>query len=66
MLYFTQSLKFLSWLTPCSSGLLATSQQYFSLRTNQQLPTINQQAVFFSQNKSAPATNHCTSRPNML
>jgi hypothetical protein len=36
--------------TPCSFGLSATSQQYFSLRTNQL-------SVLFSQNKSAPATS---------
>jgi hypothetical protein len=39
---------------PCSFGLSATSQQYFSLRTNQS-PTISQQ--YFSQNKSALATS---------
>jgi hypothetical protein len=37
--------------TPCSLGLSATSQQYFSLRTNQP-------AVLFSQNKPAPAISH--------
>jgi hypothetical protein len=36
---------------PCSLGLSATGQQYFSLRTNQP-------AVLFSQNKSAPAISH--------
>jgi hypothetical protein len=36
---------------PYSLGLSATSQQYFSLRTNQP-------AVLFSQNKSAPATSN--------
>jgi hypothetical protein len=43
----------------CSLGLSATSQQYFSLRTNQPPATSrNQPAVLFSQNKSAPATSH--------
>jgi hypothetical protein len=48
-----------SELTACSLGLSATSQQYFSLRTNQP-PAIsrNQPAVLFSQNKSAPAISH--------
>jgi hypothetical protein len=43
----------------CSLGLSATSQQYFSLRTNQP-PAIsrNQPAVLFSQNKPAPAISH--------
>jgi hypothetical protein len=36
---------------PCSLGLSATSQQYFSLRTNQP-------SVIFSQNKPAPAISH--------
>jgi hypothetical protein len=39
----------------CSLGLSATSQQYFSLRTNQP-PVTSQQ--YFSQNKSAPAISH--------
>jgi hypothetical protein len=45
--------------TPCSLGLSATSQQYFSVRMNQP-PAIsrNQPAVLFSQNKSAPAISH--------
>jgi hypothetical protein len=47
----------------CSLGLSATSQQYFSLRTNQPPATSrNQPAVMFSQNKPAPAT----SQPNRL
>jgi hypothetical protein len=37
--------------SPCSLGLSATSQQYFSLTTNQP-------AVLFSQNKLAPAISH--------
>jgi hypothetical protein len=40
---------------PCSLGLSATSQQYFSLRTNQP-PATSQQN--FSQNKPAPAISH--------
>jgi hypothetical protein len=44
-----------SWqISPCSFGLSATSQQYFSLRKNQP-------AVLSSHNKSAPAISH---RPN--
>jgi hypothetical protein len=50
---------FLTNHTPCSLGLSATSQQYFSLRTNQPLATSqNQPAVLFSQNKPAPAISH--------
>jgi hypothetical protein len=46
-------------LTPCSLGLSATSQQYFSLRTNQPPATShNQPAVLFSQNKPASAISH--------
>jgi hypothetical protein len=46
-------------LVPCSLGLSATSQQYFSLRTNQPPATSrNQPAVLFSQNKPAPAISH--------
>jgi hypothetical protein len=41
--------------TTYSFGLSATSQQYFSFRTNQP-PTISQQ--YFSHNKSAPAISH--------
>jgi hypothetical protein len=45
--------------TPCLLGLSATSQQYFSLRTNQPPATSrNQPAVLFSQNKPAPAISH--------
>jgi hypothetical protein len=45
--------------TACSFGLSATSQQYFSLRTNQPPATSrNQPAVPFSQNKPAPAISH--------
>jgi hypothetical protein len=43
----------------CSFGLSATSQQYFSLRTNQPPATSrNKPAVLFSQNKPAPAISH--------
>jgi hypothetical protein len=46
-------------LSPCSLGLSATSQQYFSLRANQpQATSRNQPAVLFSQNKPAPAISH--------
>ena len=39
----------------------STSQQYFSLTPNQHQQTIiNQSAVFFSHNKSAPATSDST------
>jgi hypothetical protein len=43
-----------------SLGLSATSQQYFSLRTDQPPATSrnNQSAVLFSQNKPAPAISH--------
>jgi hypothetical protein len=40
-------------------GLSATSQQYFSLRTNQS-PATSQPAVLFSQKRPAPAI----SQPN--
>jgi hypothetical protein len=43
--------------SPYSLGSSATSQQYFSLRTNQP-PATNQPAALFSQKKSAPATNN--------
>jgi hypothetical protein len=49
-------LVFCPHLAACSLGLSATSQQYFSLRTNQ--PPANQPAVLFSQNKPAPAISH--------
>jgi hypothetical protein len=43
----------------CSLGLSATSQQYFSLRTNQPPATShNQPTVLFSQNKPASAISH--------
>jgi hypothetical protein len=46
-------------LSACSLGLSATSQQYFSLRTNQPPATSrNQPAVLFSQNKPAQAISH--------
>jgi hypothetical protein len=43
--------------SPCSFGLSATSQQYFSLRTNQP------PAVLFSQNKSASAISQTNNLP---
>jgi hypothetical protein len=43
--------------SPCSLGLSATRQQYFSLRTNSPT-TSNQPAVLFFQNKPAPAISH--------
>jgi hypothetical protein len=42
--------------TPCSFGLSATRQQYFSLRTNQ--PTATSQQYFYLRKKSAPAISH--------
>jgi hypothetical protein len=46
-------------LPACSLGLSATSQQYFSLTTNQPPATSrNQPAVLFSHNKPAPAISH--------
>jgi hypothetical protein len=49
----------ISLANPCSLGLSATSQQYFSLRTNQPPATShNQPAVLFSQNKPAPGISH--------
>jgi hypothetical protein len=64
--YFSGKASFLTsvcftrpWYPPCSLGLSATSQQYFSLRTNQPPATSqNQPAVLFSQNKPAPAISH--------
>jgi hypothetical protein len=53
------SFRFPGLFTACSLGLSATSQQYFSLRTNQPPATSrNQPAVLFSQNKPAPAISH--------
>jgi hypothetical protein len=43
-------------MQPCSLGLSATSQQYFSITTNQ--PPATSQQYLFSQNKSAPAISH--------
>jgi hypothetical protein len=51
----------------CSLGLSATSQQYFSLRTNQPPATSrNQPAVLFSQNKPAPAISDQPTEQAML
>jgi hypothetical protein len=41
---------------PCSLGLSATNQQYFSLTTNQ--PQQPASSTFFSKNKPAPAISH--------
>jgi len=42
----------------------ATSQQYFSLTPNQHQPPVSQSVVFFSHNKSTPATSH--GQPNRM
>jgi hypothetical protein len=49
-------------VTPCSFGLSATSQQYFSLRINQPPPT-SQQYFSLKTNQHQPSS---TSRTNML
>jgi hypothetical protein len=54
----TTSLEF----TPCSLGLSATSQQYFSLTTNQPLET-SQQYSSLRTNQHQPSA---TSQPNRL
>jgi hypothetical protein len=44
---------------PCSAGWLPASQQCFSLTLIQHQPAVTSQpAVFFSHNKSAPATSY--------
>jgi hypothetical protein len=48
--------------SPCSLGLSATSQQYFSLRTYQP-PTTSQQYSTLTTNQHQPSA---TSQPNML
>jgi hypothetical protein len=48
--------------TPCSLGLSATSQQYFSLRTNQP-PATSQQYSSLRTNQHQPSA---TSQPNRL
>jgi hypothetical protein len=48
--------------TACSLGLSATSQQYFSLRTNQP-PATSQQYSSFTTNQHQPSA---TSQPNRL
>jgi hypothetical protein len=48
------------YLSPCSLGLSATSQQYFSLRTNQP-PATSQQYSSLSTNQHQPSA---TSQPN--
>jgi hypothetical protein len=47
---------------PCSLGLLATSQQYFSLTTNQP-PATSQQCSSLRTNQHQPSA---TSQPNRL
>jgi hypothetical protein len=49
-------------LSPCSLGLSATSQQYFSLRTNQP-PATSQQYFSLTTNQHQPSA---TSQPNRL
>jgi hypothetical protein len=49
-------------LTPCSLGLSGTSQQYFSLRTNQP-PATNQQYSSLTTKQHQPSA---TSQPNRL
>jgi hypothetical protein len=49
-------------LSPCSLGLLATSQQYFSLTTNQP-PATSQQCSSLRTNQHQPSA---TSQPNRL
>jgi hypothetical protein len=49
-------------LTACSLGLSATSQQYFSLRTNQP-PATSQQYFSLRTNQHQPSA---TSEPNRL
>jgi hypothetical protein len=51
-----RSIPLLAWTFTCSFGLSATSQQYFSLRTNQP-PAINQQYFFLSEQISTSQTN---------
>jgi hypothetical protein len=48
--------------TPCSLGLSATGQQYFSLRTNQP-PATSQQYFYHRTNQHQPSA---TSQTNML
>jgi hypothetical protein len=54
-----------NWLevvsTPCSLGLSATSQQYFSLRTNQP-PAISQQYFSLRTNQHQPSATSQTYR----
>jgi hypothetical protein len=47
--------------TPCSFGLSATSQQYFSLRTNQP-PAISQQYFSLRTNQHQPSATNQTNR----
>jgi hypothetical protein len=52
-------------LTACSFGLLATSQQYFSLRTNQP-PAISQQYFSLRTNRHQPSATSQTNRLSIL
>jgi hypothetical protein len=47
--------------TPCSFGLSVTSQQYFSLRTNQP-PAISQQYFSLTTNQHQPSATSQTNR----
>jgi hypothetical protein len=48
--------------TPCSFGLSATSQQYFSLRTNQP-PATSQQYFSLRTNQHQPSATSQTNKP---
>jgi hypothetical protein len=64
ILFYCEEADFLSMLqsTACSLGLSATSQQYFSLRTNQPQAT-SQQYSSLRTNQHQPSA---TSQPNRL
>jgi hypothetical protein len=49
-------------LSACSLGLSATSQQYFSLRTNQP-PATSQQYFFLGTNQHQPSATNQTNTP---
>jgi hypothetical protein len=51
-------------LTACSLGLSATSQQYFSLRTNQP-PATSQQYFSLRTNQHQPSATSQTNRPDI-
>jgi hypothetical protein len=52
-------------LTLCSFGLSATSQQYFSLKTNQP-PAISQQYFSLRTNQHQPSATSQTNTPLVL